>query len=145
MRQTLATTLLNGERKHGQASREDEEALVAFLFTLPLPPPLSEARDETQSPDFTKGKLLFGKLGCNDCHRDTLLTSPEDYDVGLIDEAGQRFFNPPTLHGVSQRDHFFHDASASSLREVLDVFGHPDGGGLTRSQLEQLIGYLRTL
>ena len=145
VRQTLATTLLNGERKHGQVSREDEEALVAFLFTLPLPPPLTEARDETQSPDFTKGKLLFGKLGCNDCHRDTLLTSPDEYDVGLIDEAGQRFFNPPTLHGVSQRDHFFHDASASSLREVLDVFGHPDGGGLTRRQLDQLISYLRTL
>ncbi len=145
VRQTLATTLLNGERKHGRVSREDEEALVSFLFTLPIPPPLTEAREEPPNPDFTRGKLLFGKLGCNDCHRNTLLTSPDEYDVGLSDEAGARLFNPPTLLGVSQRDRFFHDGSAHSLRQVLDQAGHPDGGGLTQTQLNRLLAYLRAL
>jgi hypothetical protein len=49
------------------------------------------------------------------------------------------------LHGVSQRDHFFHDGSAGSLVEVLDSAGHPDGGGLTSRQLAGLVAYLRTL
>ena len=115
------------------------------MFTLPLPPPLSEARGERPSDEITQGKLLFGKLGCNECHRGPLLTSPDEYDVGIYDEAGQKEFNPPTLHGVSKRDHFFHDGSASSLREALDSAGHPDGGGLTERQLGRLIAYLRTL
>tara|TARA_Y100001934_G_C12367759_1_gene784531 strand:+ start:254 stop:2017 length:1764 start_codon:yes stop_codon:yes gene_type:complete len=145
VRQSLATTLLNPERKHGLATRDDEEALVSYLFTLPLPPPLSAARREEYSPEITKGKLLFDKLGCNECHRFPLLTSPDEYDVGLHDEAGFKKFNPPSLHGVSQRDHFFHDGSASTLKEVLNVSGHPDGGNLTQRQLNQLIAYLRTL
>ncbi len=145
VRQSLATTLLNSERKHGHATRDDEEALVSYLFTLPLPPPLSAARREQFRPEITEGKLLFGKLGCNECHRGPLLTSPDEYDVGLHDEAGFKEFNPPSLHGVSQRDHFFHDGSARTVREVLDVSGHPDGGNLTQRQLTQLIAYLRTL
>ncbi|MBL62557.1 MAG: cytochrome C peroxidase [Opitutae bacterium] len=145
VRQSLATTLLNGERKHGHATHLDQEALVSYLFTLPLPPPLSEARMEPPNDLVTKGKLLFSKLGCNECHRQPLLTSPDEYDVGLHDEAGVKEFNPPSLHGVSQRDRFFHDGSARSFTEVLDRFGHPDGGNLTRKQLDQLIAYLRTL
>ncbi len=145
LRQSLSTTLLNGERKHGRATHLDQEALVAYLFTLPLPPPLSEAREENPSPEITKGKLLFRKLGCNECHRSPLLTSPDEYDVGLHDEAGIKEFNPPSLHGVSQRDHFFHDGSATTLIEVLETAGHPDGDGFTRSQIDKLIAYLRTL
>jgi cytochrome c peroxidase len=145
VRQSLATTLRNGDRKVGLATHLDEEALVAYLFTLPLPPPLSEAREEPHNHDALRGKLLFTKLGCNECHRAPLLTSPDEYDVGLEDESGQRKFNPPTLHGVSQRDHFFHDGSAGSLVEVLDSAGHPDGGGLTSRQLAGLVAYLRTL
>ncbi len=145
LRQSLATTLLNGERKQGRATHLDQEALVAYLFTLPLPPPLSEAREEPPSPEITKGKLLFDKLGCNECHRFPLFTSSDEYDVGLHDEAGIKEFNPPSLHGVSQRDRFFHDGSATSFREVLEDAGHPDGDGLSGRQLKQLIAYLRTL
>ena len=145
VRQTLATTMRNGDRKVGLATHLDEESLVAYLFTLPLPPPLSEAREELQDPKTLRGKLLFSKLGCNECHRAPLFTSPDEYDVGLEDESGQRKFNPPTLHGVSQRDHFFHDGSAGSITEVLDTAGHPDGGGLTSRQLSALAVYLRTL
>ena len=145
VRQSLATTLLNGERKQGHATHLDQEALVSYLFTLPLPPPLSEARMEVPNDLVTKGKLLFSKLGCNECHRQPLLTSPDEYDVGLHDEAGVKEFNPPSLHGVSQRDRFFHDGSATSFREVLQEAGHPDGGNLTRKQLDQLIAFLRTL
>ena len=145
VRQSLATTLRNGDRKVGLATHLDEEALVAYLFTLPLPPPLSEAREEPHNPDELRGKLLFTKLGCNECHRAPLLTSPDEYDVGLEDESGQRKFNPPTLHGVSQRDHFFHDGSAGSIAEVLDTAGHPDGGGLTSRQRDGLVAYLRSL
>jgi len=144
VRQTLSTTLLNGERKDGKVTDLDQEALVAYLFTLPLPPPLSVARGEGANPGVAKGKLLFDKLGCNECHRFPLFTSPDEYDVGLHDEAGFKEFNPPSLHGVSQRDHFFHDGSATSLRQVISA-GHPDGNGLTGRQLEQLIAYLRTL
>ena len=145
VRQTLATTLRNGDRKVGLATHLDEESLVTYLFTLPLPPPLSEAREEPHDPEVLRGKLLFHKLGCNECHRPPLLTSPDEYDVGFEDESGLRKFNPPTLHGVSQRDHFFHDGSAGSLKEVLDSAGHPDGGGLTSSQVSRLVAYLRTL
>ena len=145
VRQTLATTLRNGDRKVGLATHLDEESLVTYLFTLPLPPPLSAAREEPLNPQVLQGKLLFHKLGCNECHRPPLFTSPDEYDVGFEDESGLRKFNPPTLHGVSQRDHFFHDGSAGSLKEVLDSAGHPDGGGLTSSQVSRLVAYLRTL
>jgi len=145
VRQSLATTMRNGDRKVGLATHLDEEALVTYLFSLPLPPPLSAAREEPLNPQVLLGKLLFTKLGCNECHRAPLFTSPDEYDVGFEDESGERKFNPPTLHGVSQRDHFFHDGSAETLEEVLDTAGHPDGGGLTSRQITRLVAYLRTL
>ena len=101
--------------------------------------------ESISSPEALRGKLLFTKLGCNECHRAPLFTSPDEYDVGLEDESGQRKFNPPTLHGVSQRDHFFHDGSAGSIAEVLGTAGHPDGGGLTSHQRDGLVAYLRSL
>ena len=57
VRQSLATTLLNPERKHGLATRDDEEALVSYLFTLPLPRCHGRSR---QSPIGGEGKERAG-------------------------------------------------------------------------------------
>ena len=50
---------------------------------------------------------------CSNCHRPPQFTSDRSYDVGLLDTAGNRAFNPPSLRGVWQRRAFFHDASAA--------------------------------
>ena len=63
--------------------------------------------------------------------------------MGLKDEAGNSTFNPPSLRGVSQRDHLFHDNRAASLEEVFTKFGHQIGDDVP--EVADLIAFLKSL
>ncbi len=71
------------------------------------------------------GRALFQVRGCVRCHQpDNYYTSPENYDVGAADEAGDSLFNPPSLRGLSHRRAYFHDARFKAIGHLLD--NHPD-------------------
>jgi cytochrome c peroxidase len=65
------------------------------------------------------------------------------FDVGLNDGTGNVEFNPPSLRGVSQREAFFHDGRAASLREVFEKHRHQIDDGLSEQDLTDLLEYLR--
>ncbi|MFN3192268.1 MAG: cytochrome c peroxidase [Aureliella sp.] len=133
-------------------------SIARFVATLENPPSLADARAATKPSDFgnsehevwatkiRKGHQQFTKLGCAECHAGKNLTSPETYDVGLVDEANERQFNPPSLRGVSQRQTaLLHDGRAGSLSEVFEKEQHQLDAPLTKKQLGQLVAYLQSL
>ena len=66
--------------------------------------------------------------------------------VGLVDENGQKLFNPPSLRGVSQRGpEFFHDCRADGLRGVLVDKKHRLDEKLSEEQVADLLAFLNTL
>ncbi|RLS53083.1 MAG: hypothetical protein DWH91_15210 [Planctomycetota bacterium] len=120
--------------------------LVAYLHTLEPAPPLQPiTTSNADKVQWTAGQSLFREAGCAQCHIPPLTYSSDvAFDVGHLDEAGHRTFNPPFLKGVSQRFHFFHDGSAHSLHEVINS-GHFTTMTLNAPQREALIRYLRSL
>jgi hypothetical protein len=120
--------------------------LVAFLHSLPPAPPLVPSTSDDDRQEIEHGKAVFRNLGCATCHVPPLTyTSDATYDVGMPDEHGQAKFNPPTLRGVSQRDHLFHDSRAVSLEEVIDVVGHQLSRTPTAVERRDLLRFLKSL
>ena len=92
-----------------------------------------------------RGREVFTKQSCDNCHTPPAYTSKGAYQVGLTDEAGNTTFNPPSLRGLSQAGPFFHDNRASSLEEVLLRHRHQLQGEPTEQELADLIRFLRSL
>lgn len=121
------------------------EAIAAFVRSLEVPPSLAEAREQSSPLEAARGRAVFEARGCADCHAGDRLTSPQTYDVGLVDEQGNRKFNPPSLQGLSQRAPYFHNGSAASLEAVLDESKHQLTVELTAEERADLLAYLRSL
>jgi cytochrome c peroxidase len=142
VRQSLETTM-----RVKDATPQQIDDITAYLHTLAPPPPLEPATDEPADRErLSRGEALFEELGCAKCHVPPLTyTSPDAYDVGLVDEKGLNKFNPPSLRGVSQGYSFFHDGRAKTLAQVFTLHGHQLSRELTEAELAELLRFLRSL
>jgi YVTN family beta-propeller protein len=121
------------------------EALRNYLWSF-VPPPAIDKMRANRVPDLVeRGKTIFTSRGCVECHVTPRFTSPESYDVGMIDEQGNREFNPPSLRGVSQRRPFFHDNRAATLEDVLLKHRHQLEDPLDPEDVTALLAFLRSL
>jgi len=123
LRQTLTSTM------HGEHEEQTISDLSAFLNTL-MPPEVSP------SVQSLPGALVFASRGCSTCHAAENLTSSKTYRVGLIDELGHEYFNPPSLRGLRFRSRFGHDGRFHSIEELLQ--SHPPDIEKPLSQRERL-------
>ncbi|MEW4455071.1 cytochrome c peroxidase [Bremerella sp. JC817] len=131
---------------HGRRlSDEETSALAAYVNSLPLPPPIDQLQQTRDEAAVAHGRQIFLQNNCIKCHAPPLYTSRESYDVGMHDKEGNREFNPPSLRGIGHRDTFFHDARATSLRDVFEIHGHQLSSELTDQQLNDLLSFLRSL
>jgi YVTN family beta-propeller protein len=129
---------------HGTKPTDGQVAdLTAFLRSL-APPPTIEAIGG-DSFAVARGRRVFDEKQCATCHVPPQYTAPKNYDVGLVDEVGNREFNPPSLRGVSQRDALLHDGRARSLGDVFRKERHPRGLVLSPGEVDDLVAFLRTL
>jgi YVTN family beta-propeller protein len=119
--------------------------LAAYLRTLSPPPSVVEARGLLDAPAVQRGRKVFARQKCAICHAPPTYTSAKTYDVGMVDEAGGKNFNPPSLRGVSQGGPYFHDGRAATLEEVFTRFGHELSGQLSEVELRDLLYLLRSL
>lgn len=124
---------------------KDVAALVAYLETLKPAPSLDQMRDAVDAAAVKRGEKVFHNQSCANCHQPPTYTTPETYNIGLVDETGQQKFNPPSLQGVSQRQELFHDSRAKSLHDVLQKHQHGDAHLLSDKKRKDLIAFLRSL
>src|SRR5262249_16529385 len=87
--------------------------LVVYLRTLTAAAAVAGAPG---SPELHRGRALFERE-CSSCHAPTTYTVPRRFDVGLVDEKGNRKFNPPSLRGVGRNAPLLHDGRAASVEE----------------------------
>jgi cytochrome c peroxidase len=124
-------------------SRRQVDDLAAYLATLTVPPSVSAARGGSRTPSAERGRAVFSRRGCIDCHAPPTFTSEATYDVGLADELGARQFNPPSLRGLGQRERFLHDGSAKDLRSAIGAHQGDAVRDLDPQSLNDLLEYLR--
>ena len=126
-------------------TEEQITALAAYIETLEAPPSIDEARGIQDQKAVDRGRSLFTKLECANCHAAPAYTTPDTYDVGIHDKQGNRKFNPPSLIGVGQRGPYFHDNTAASLDDVFLKHKHQLNRDLEPSELTDLLTFLRSL
>ena len=132
----------------GTKPTDDQVAdLTAYLNSLALP-----ARDvfkdtppSASSASVDRGSTIFNRSKCASCHIPPELTSPGRFDVGLVDEVGNREFNPPSLRGLRDRDAFLHDGRTHAIEEVFQRERHPRGLTLSAPEIADLVAFLKTL
>jgi cytochrome c peroxidase len=105
-------------------------------------------------PAAQRGFALFnGKAECHLCHNGWRFTDDSFHDIGIPgDDRGrgallpgidavQYAFKTPTLRNVARRAPYFHDGSAETLEEVMDLYDR--GGIVKRPSLSADINPLR--
>jgi len=140
VRKSIATTMQGSKPTDRQVAD-----LTAYLKSLAPPTPLVTGENGDNSAAVVRGRAVFETRKCATCHIPPEYTSPERYDVGLIDEVGNREFNPPSLCGVSRRETLLHDGRSRSLNEVFQKERHPRGLELTSREIADLVSFLKTL
>ena len=133
---------------HAGAS-SDLDALVAYLDSIEVPPsPYGSDLDRINA-----GEEKFTTLGCQVCHPPPLFTDLELHDVGTGDPAKEKNphgrgtnFDSPSLRGVWFTAPYFHDGSATTLRDVFATgTTHNISADISEQELQALIAYLRAL
>ena len=147
VRKSFAETMHRANRQ--RLTDDTVTDLVAYLKSLPPPPPLASARQMSgrrkQHVQIKKGKEIFNTAGCVNCHQPPTYTSNDLFDVGFRDPNGATQFNPPSLRGVSQRDSLLHDGRATSLTELLQKYQHGIPRTLDDSQQRLLLDFLKSI
>ena len=142
------------------------DAIEAFQLSVFAPPERPADLNELLTTEQQRrGRdLFFGSAHCALCHGGPVLATPDPvlgkttFDTGVVDlpinrtapaecpscpplgmrEAnGAREFNVPPLVGVARTAPFFHDNSASSLRDAVAFY---DGPEFQRSPAGRLVG-----
>lgn len=139
VRKSVATTMHGTKLSDAQAAD-----LTAYLASLEPPSPRDWGAGGNDGA-VGRGRGVFRARKCASCHEAPAYTTPRKYDVGLVDEVGNREFNPPSLRAVSRRDAFLHDGRAHSLREVFARERHPRGLELSPREIDDLVAFLGTL
>jgi YVTN family beta-propeller protein len=140
IRKSIKTTM------HGPEPTGEQVAdLAEYLKSLAPPSPATTRIGQRDLHAVARGHRVFEVQKCATCHVPPEYTSPKNYDVGLVDEVGNRQFNPPSLRGVSQRDALLHDGHSRSLEDVFQKVRHPRDLMLSREQIADLAAFLGTL
>jgi cytochrome c peroxidase len=135
--------------------------LVVYIRSLPPRPNRLQAPDKQLTAAQERGRVIFERVEdnfgkpipeanrCSYCHSSTQGTDQKIFDVGTkkpTDNSGR--LKTPQLTNVTLMAPYMHDGSAPSLEEIWTVFNPEDKHGrtndLTKGQLNDLIGYLRT-
>lgn len=127
------------------ASVQNIADIDAYIRSLKPPPGVAVARNAARDEKVARGKQVFTKLDCQNCHVPPRYTSSASLDIGMHDKVGNRNFNPPSLRAVSQRDRYFHDGRARTLEAAVRSHAGVDTSDLNDKDRQALIEFLRTL
>ncbi|MCA9220506.1 MAG: c-type cytochrome [Planctomycetales bacterium] len=150
IRNSIEKTMQSDDEVKG----DQVKAIAAYLRTLEPPPAYEVLRARADEAAVARGRELFASLQCTSCHAPPLYTTPDTYDVGLVDREGNRLYNPPSLRGVSQRGPYLHDdqtrsyddpPQAVTLDDVFRKFRHQLPRNLDDKELRDLLAFLRSL
>jgi YVTN family beta-propeller protein len=129
---------------------EDEcKAVDEFLKSLtPVPSPHLVNGDLSASA--RRGKAVFKKAGCTECHTGPYYTNLKEYDIGTgVGPDRGRPFDTPALNEGWRTAPYLHDGRAATMMDVLIRFNPKDRHGktsnLSTQELDDLVAYLLSL
>lgn len=133
---------LGGTGLNDPPSKDDFDALLAYVESLP-PPPVTKPVDA----DLVKrGKEVYASYACETCHK-AGGTDKTPHDVGSgIQGERSAFFDTPSLVGLRGSSPYFHDGRYATLDELLSEKNQRMFSGvISGPEKAALIAYLETL
>ncbi|MGD0092827.1 MAG: YncE family protein [Planctomycetota bacterium] len=151
VRDTAEIAVRSGIRYIQFAVRPEEDAVAIdeYLKSLtPVPSPylvkgkLSEAAQ--------KGKKVYDKAGCAECHPEPLYSVCKQFDIGTTQGMDKgKPVKTPTLIECWRTAPYLNDGRAATLKEVFTKFNPDDKHGkttkLSPEEMDQLIEYTQSL
>ncbi len=131
----------------------DAAAIDAYLKSIE-PLPSRYAADQDLIAKAQRGKDVFEKAGCHECHPAPLYTSLAPYDVGANNHSPlpgrtSEAFDTPALVELWRTAPYLHDGRAATLKEVLTTCNPDDRHGqtsnLTETEIDDLTAFLLSL
>ncbi len=154
-----------GRFGHGAFSAQELEDMVAFL-NEGLREPVRPAIMAADAAQLERGRLVFEDpgVGCADCHSGAMTTDRRQHRLGIsseiesyledirvamgvVQEEDLGSFDTPSLRNLRFTAPYFHNGSAPTLEDVLDMTDGVMGntGHLSAQEREDLLAYLRSL
>jgi hypothetical protein len=141
------------------ANEEDAQAIDTYLANMrPVPSPYLVENELSESAQ--KGKVIFQKACCTDCHNGPYLTDQKMYDVGTTSKfdmkldtgnqpVPQKLFDTPALLELWRTAPYLHDGRYYTIEELFTKGYHglvkKGNDTLYESDVRQLADYLRSL
>jgi YVTN family beta-propeller protein len=125
---------------------EDAVAIDEYLKSLkPVPSPYLQGGKLSESA--RRGRALFEKAGCANCHKPPLYTDLQMHDVGTGEALDKdRRFDTPTLIEVWRTAPYLYDGRAATIEEVMTKYNPQDRHGatsnLTNDQVKDLAAFV---
>jgi cytochrome c peroxidase len=130
-------------------------ALQAYQLSLPSPAAPAGSFDATAA---TRGKLVFNGAGkCVSCHSGALFTDAnsmlhpasdsmaEPESPSYAQRTATKQYRTTPLKGAWQHAPYFHDGSAATLNDVVNIYNTKKSLGLTVQDVTDLTEYLKSL
>jgi len=132
-----------------QRPESDAAAIDEYLKSLtPVPGP--DLVDDRLTEAAERGKIIFDRAGCAECHPAPLYTDMDKHEVGTgTGRDRDTRFDTPTLIELWRTAPYLYDGKAESIRDVLTKFNREDSHGktseLTQKQIDDLVKFLMCL
>lgn len=129
-----------------EISEENAKCVDAYLKSLkPLPSPCLV--NGALSKDAKKGKSIFEREGCAECHSGKYYTDLKSYKIGgeekvLRDWKG---WDTPTLREVWRTAPYLFNGSAYRLNDVFEIHRHGLKSNLSKKEIDRLTEYVNSL
>jgi cytochrome c peroxidase len=151
VRETAETAVRAGIRNIQFAIRPEADAVAIDEYLKSLQPePSPRLVKGKLSPAAQRGKRVFIRASCGQCHPEPLFTDLKPYNVGTgKDREINAELDTPTLVEAWRTAPYLHDGRAATIHEVLVNFNVNDRHGatsrLTPQQLSDLAEYILSL
>lgn len=142
---------VNQPANQGRAAALD--ALAAYIDFLAVLPSPGHSLGQPLTAAEARGQAIFSRpaLGCASCHPPPLYTDQQTHDVGT-EGPGEKIgpaYDTPSLRGLFDSAPYFHDGSATTLREAITRLTpggeHDVSPVLSESEIQDLLAYLLAL
>jgi YVTN family beta-propeller protein len=128
---------------------EDLKPIDAYLRAMAaVPSPYLDDGDLSKAGK--RGRKVFEKAGCAQCHPEPLYTDLQKYNVGLgLDRHQADAFDTPTLVETWRTAPYLYDGRAASAQELFTTFNPSDSHGrtsqLSEKELADLLEFMLSL